>query len=951
MKISSGKFCSLLLVILLVFTALSLTGCPDPTGNSGNDSLISYAALDTAITNAGIAKAGVETSHNGEDIYEVFEWVTSSVMDAFNDAIMVAQTFRTQGTTQTEIDDAVNVLNDATNNFNATKNYGKLTVDQAALQGAIEYASFMLTITVVSTPEGNNVLPHWFWITQAEWNAVVAAIAIAEDVLLNGGDITSAFISLASFESVIKSAFFVYFVDDNILDQVVNQGGRATKPAPDPTMVGHQFLYWETGYGIEWDFNNTVYNDIFLFPKWVPYQYTVSFNLDGGSGTGDYSTQTISPGSKVTMPTPNPEKAGHYFVHWVNAANDVEWDFDTVVAADITLRAIWHQYAIENWTLRSVPEPSLIENNTWNSVTYGNGLFVAVSSNGTNRVATSPDGVDWTPRQAVQNNSWRSVTYGNGLFVAVAADGTNRVMTSEDGITWTARSAPIGAWRAVTYGEVGGSGLFLAVGQNVEMTSPDGITWTAQTIPEAYWNSVTFGEVNGSGLFVATNTVGDIWTSPDGITWTRRSASYRATEKFVTYGIVQGQGMFVCVASTYAGSNVSPVLISSNGITWTGTNGPVPVGEWRAVTYGEVGGSGLFVAVASSQIMTSPDGANWTVRSIAGFERSVTYGNGMFVAVGNGAWASPDGISWSYGKSNLTSVTYGMVQGSGLFVAVANEGRDRVMTSPDGITWTARSAPIGTWSAVTYGEVGGSGLFVAVARSGTNRIMTSPDGITWTAQSSPNMGWESVTYGNGIFVVINTSYIVTSHDGTNWWTMQVAPGNDDWWTAVTYAEDKGLFIAVARNGDNRVMTSPDGVTWTTQAGITSPNSNWQSISYGIVQNTGLFVAVNTWGGNRVMTSPDGITWTARQAAEAKGWQSVTYGMNGGVGLFVAVAGGVYDGINRVMISFDGINWAVQQAATDNQWASVTYGSVQNTGLFVAVGENGAIMTAEWSPAP
>ena len=42
---------------------------------------------------------------------------------------------------------------------------------------------------------------------------------------------------------------------------------------------------------------------------------------------------------------------------------------------------------------------------------------------------TSPDGITWTARTAAEANGWYSVTYGNGLFVAVAYTGTNRVMT------------------------------------------------------------------------------------------------------------------------------------------------------------------------------------------------------------------------------------------------------------------------------------------------------------------------------------------------------------------------------------------------------------------------------------------------------------------------------------------------------------------------------------------
>lgn len=61
----------------------------------------------------------------------------------------------------------------------------------------------------------------------------------------------------------------------------------------------------------------------------------------------------------------------------------------------------------------------------WNSITYGNGVFVAVAAQGSS-VMTSP-------RNSPADNEWNSVTYGNGLFVAVSASGSgNRVMTSPD---------------------------------------------------------------------------------------------------------------------------------------------------------------------------------------------------------------------------------------------------------------------------------------------------------------------------------------------------------------------------------------------------------------------------------------------------------------------------------------------------------------------------------------
>jgi hypothetical protein len=99
------------------------------------------------------------------------------------------------------------------------------------------------------------------------------------------------------------------------------------------------------------------------------------------------------------------------------------------------------------WTNRTASEA-----NQWMSVTYGNGLFVAVSLSGTNRVMTSVNGTSWTSRSASEANQWRSITYGNGLFVAVSSNGTNRVMKSTNGTTWTSSSITANEWYGVTFG-------------------------------------------------------------------------------------------------------------------------------------------------------------------------------------------------------------------------------------------------------------------------------------------------------------------------------------------------------------------------------------------------------------------------------------------------------------------------------------------------------------------
>ena len=146
------------------------------------------------------------------------------------------------------------------------------------------------------------------------------------------------------------------------------------------------------------------------------------------------------------------------------------------------------------WTSRS----SAADNN-WRSVTYGNGLFVAVADSGSgNRVMSSPDGITWTSRTSAADTPWRSVTYGNGLFVAVAINGIgNRVMTSPNGITWTSRtSAADNNWYGVTYG----NGLFVAVAfsgtGNRVMTAPSTTEPGAPTIGTATATGTTTATVS-----------------------------------------------------------------------------------------------------------------------------------------------------------------------------------------------------------------------------------------------------------------------------------------------------------------------------------------------------------------------------------------------------------------------------------------------------------------------
>ena len=279
---------------------------------------------------------------------------------------------------------------------------------------------------------------------------------------------------------------------------------------------------------------------------------------------------------------------------------------------------------------------------------------------------------NWISRVSAEVNSYRSVTYGNGLYVSISFDGTNRVMTSPDGITWTARSVPLNVYLSVTFG----NGLFVAVADtsstNIVITSPDGITWTPRIAPNGSWFSVTYG----NGIFVAVGNYGSasILTSPDGITWTARSTT--AFFSFSGTSVTFQNGLFVAVGDE------GKIISSPDGINWT-LRSSIPANNFRGIG----SGNGLFIAFGQNILLTSPDSITWTSRTFPSiFLTSITFGNGYFVGVGVNLGGgdvsiySTDGITWT-SKASLANEWESVTFANNRFVAVALSGNsNRVMT-------------------------------------------------------------------------------------------------------------------------------------------------------------------------------------------------------------------------------------------------------------------------------
>jgi hypothetical protein len=279
----------------------------------------------------------------------------------------------------------------------------------------------------------------------------------------------------------------------------------------------------------------------------------------------------------------------------------------------------------------------------------------------------------------------------------------------------------------------------------------------------------------------------------------------------------------------------------------------------------------------------------------------------------------PFGQAWSYnaigGAPDLKDVSYG----AGVFVAVGLGGA--IYSSPDAVTWTLRTPP----NAANYTDIAyANGRFVVVGTTVvgvTQPVAYSDDGITWTLPSTPFTATRTgIAYGDGKWVAVGSQAVSISTDNGVTWTSTTGISALALAQGVSFGN--GIFSAVGING---VVTSPDGVTWTT---VSIPSI---AIPLDIVFGNQKFVALDVNG--QVFTSPDAVTWTRTRLSDGDTWRSITFGD----GFFVAFAD--TSGGDNVMYSIDATNWIRTTGVPNYAWQGSTYGD----GKFVAVGDSGATM--------
>ena len=283
-----------------------------------------------------------------------------------------------------------------------------------------------------------------------------------------------------------------------------------------------------------------------------------------------------------------------------------------------------------------------------------------------------------------------------GLFAAVSTTGAGEVWTSTTGYNWIKRTCPSNTWRCITWSPE--LGLFAAAGLSGTpgvMTSPDGITWTSRATPvNIQWQDI-------------------LWCKE--------------------------LGLFVAVAWT---GTANQVMYSSDGINWAFSATPSPTKNWRGMTWSKE--LGLLVAVGydpGQNVMTSPDGITWTLRSTSVFLNLNTVAWSpelrMFAAHGdNNNCYSYDGITWTIVEPGFTALNLSKMvwvpQFRAFVLTAGNITTGTAGISYDGINFTVLTVPDGQWSALDWSPELGILLAGSNSNLGDNVMTSRPVGL-WGA--------------------------------------------------------------------------------------------------------------------------------------------------------------------------------------------------------------------------
>jgi len=576
-----------------------------------------------------------------------------------------------------------------------------------------------------------------------------------------------------------------------------------------------------------------------------------------------------------------------------------------------------------HWTEITIPlgAASFLEDIAWSGSRF---VAVGIDSASKGAIIASNDGAVWNiVYSTINNTSLTGVVWSGTMFIAIGFDliaGNAIIITSNDGITWVTQNSPvINNATSIYFTSIEYSGMqsviagqyfdtSLNMWQSLILTSSDGANWLQQSLNINDYNFVN--SIKWTGFqYVAVGQVRDaitltynalIATSADGVTWSFQSLNSGPITQL--NDIVWAGGQYIAVGST----NNQPLLIKSNdGINWT-----------------------VDTSLFDASYNISLDSIIWTGTTymVTGYINSNRFSN----VFGGAVYSSTNGMTWSVQKSlnNFSPNNFnGIANNGNMYISVSGfykgwnsliEKRigiqpfGGIMQSTDGVLWMPISG-----SSIYYLNdiIWVNNQFIAVGDSGT--ILLSSNGVTWSniIPNDPNylayrftsIIWTGSNYMvTGIADNMGTDFIMTSSDGLNWSTQILLSSSQ-----LNEASFNGSrYVLVGSNSNvlskiplSNLVTSSDGINWSYN---NIPNIDF----YSVVWSGTMFIAVGYDKLNMtsaIFSSNDGVSWSQQNAGIGNNQlRSIIWDGS----QFIA-AGGTDTSLGVVLTSPDGITWGSQ----------------------------------------
>lgn len=598
---------------------------------------------------------------------------------------------------------------------------------------------------------------------------------------------------------------------------------------------------------------------------------------------------------------------------------------------------------------------------------HGNNVVGLASQNGLTiqacdfgQLYVSADFHTWIPRDSHATNDLEAVTFFGNRILVTGANGT--ALYSDDGATFVTTNLATTDWLV---GVASSSSLAVAVGDNAAIySSPDGAHWTRQPPPPGVGGNWLLGVAYGAGTFVAVGEGRYIASSSNGTSWTQRTAPAGvAASESITYvayiNAASGGTNVLTEAGFLAVTDGGKAIFSADGAAWqkisglnstnllftaTGNTGTRLLAGDQDVHLGTQ--TGTFITWPAQTGALAPAAPLWTYYSSLWDTNQLDYwlggASGMLVQ------GTPTNalVNWQTPFASPRDWLWQVTTGADLYIAVGDNAR--VLTSPNGVNWTAELVPstnsVSASNTVFFAVGGTTNLLLAVGTQGSVALspnlyypvtttnldgslatnMVSSFGLIWypipapTANDLHGVG----VLGNRFYLVGGSGTLLSSANGTNWST--VATPTTAYLSSIETYSNQLVIVGDA----GTILTSPNGSTWRQVAPFTT---NWL---YRVRSVNGTLVAVGEKG--TILLSSDAAHWSPVPSGTTE-WLNDLQTV-GGTCYVVGTSG-------TVLASTNLTTWLNYETITSKS----LYGAASQNGQLVVVGLEGAILRNQIVP--